>query len=77
MSGWTNFRVALLDYFKPADYTFKTRQALAKWTQQGSVTDYITGFSEWYTQCADVNEAEALFWFLDGLQGDIQAWVCP
>ena len=23
----------------------------------------------------DVNEAEALFRFLDGLQGDIQAWV--
>ena len=75
MTGWTNLRVALLDYFKPADCAFKTRQALAKWTQQGSVTDYIIGFSERYTQCVDVNEAEALFWFLDGLQGDIQAWV--
>ena len=75
MSGWTNLRVALLDYFKPADYAFKTRQALSKWTQRGSVTDYIVGFSEWYTQCVDVNEAEALFRFLDGLQGDIQAWV--
>ena len=67
MSGWTNLRVALLDYFKPADYDFKTRQALAKWTQRGSVTDYIVGFSEWYTQCVDVNEAEALFRFLDRL----------
>ena len=76
MTGWTNLRVALFDYFKPTDYAFKTRQALAKWTQQGSVTDYIVGFSERYTQCVDVNEAEALFWFLDGLQGDIQAWVC-
>ena len=75
MSGWTNLRVAFLDYFKPADYAFKTRQALSKWTQQGSVTDYIVGFSERYTQCVDVNEAEALFHFLDGLQGDIQAWV--
>ena len=74
--GWANLRVALLDYFKPADYPFKTRQALSKWTQQGSVTDYIVGFSERYTQCVDVNEAEALFCFLDGLQGDIQAWVC-
>ena len=52
-----------------------TRQALSKWTQRGSVTDYIVGFSERYTQCVDVNEAEALFRFLDGLQGDIQAWV--
>ena len=75
MTGWANLRVALLDYFKPADYAFKTQQALAKWTQRGSVTDYIIGFSEWYTQCVDVNEAEALFWFLDTLQGDIQAWV--
>ena len=37
--------------------------------------DYIIGFSKWYTQCVDVNEAEALFQFLDSLQGDIQAWV--
>ena len=75
MSGWTNLRVALLDYFKPVDYAFKTRQALLKWTQRGSVTDYIIGFSERYTQCVDVNEAKAPFRFLDGLQGDIQAWV--
>ena len=74
MSGWTNLRVALLDYFKPADYAFKTRQALSKWTQR-SATDYIIGFSKRYTQCVDVNEAEALFWFLDGLQGGIQACV--
>ena len=76
MSGWSNLKVALLDYFKPADYAFKTRPALAKWTQRGSVTDYIVAFSEWYTQCVDVSEAEALFCFLNGLQGDIQAWVC-
>ena len=66
---------ALLGYFKPANYTFKTRQALSKWTQRGSITDYIIGFSEWYTQCMNINEAEALFRFLDGLQRDIQAWV--
>ena len=76
MSGWSNLKGALLDYFKPADYAFKTRQALAKWTQRGSITDYIVGFSDWYTQCVDVNDAEALFHFLDSLQGDIQAWVC-
>ena len=75
MSGWLNLKGALLDYFKPADYAFKTRQALAKRTQRGSITDYIVGFSERYTQCVDVNDAEALFCFLDGLQGDIQAWV--
>ena len=74
MSGWSNLKVALRDYFKPADYAFKTWQALAKWTQRGSVTDYIIGFSR-YTQCVDVNEAEALFRFLNELQGDIQAWV--
>ena len=33
--------------------------------------DYIVGFSKQYTQCVDINEAEALFRFLDGLQGDI------
>ena len=75
MSAWSNLKVVLLDYFKPADYAFKTRQALSKWTQQGSITDYIVGFSERYTHCVDINDAEALFYFLDSLQGDIQAWV--
>ena len=51
------------------------RQALAKWTQKGSVTEYIVGFSERYTQCIDVNEAEALFHFVDGLSANIQAWA--
>ena len=74
--GWTNLKGALLVYFKPANYAFKTRQALAKWTQRGSITDYIIGFSEWYSYCVDVNEAEALFCFLNGWQGDVQAWVC-
>ena len=36
----------MMRYFKPADYAFKTRLALAKWQQRGSVTDYIVGFSE-------------------------------
>ena len=46
--------------FKPTDYAFKTRLALAKWQQRGSVTDYIVGFSEQYTACADVDANEAL-----------------
>ena len=75
VSGWVNLKTALLDYLKPANYAFKTRQALAKWTQRGSVTDYIVGFSDRYMQCVDVNEAEALFHFLNDLQGNIQAWV--
>ena len=75
MSGWSNLKVALLDYFKPADYAFKIRQALSKWTQRGFITDYVVGFSERYTQSVDVNDAEALFCFLDDLQGNIQAWV--
>ena len=75
MLGRSNLKGALLDYFQPADYAFKTHQALSKWTQRGSITDYIIGFSAWYTQCVDVNDTEALFHFLDDLQGDIQAWV--
>ena len=55
VSGWDNLKAALLGYFKPADYIFKTGQALAKWTQKGSVTEYIVGFSERYTQCTIVN----------------------
>ena len=51
------------------------RQSLAKWTQKGSVTEYIVGFSEWYTQCTDINDAEALLWFVNGLSANIQAWV--
>ena len=30
--GQMRLKVALLGYFKPADYAYKTRQALAKWT---------------------------------------------
>ena len=76
VSGWDNLKSTLLGYFKPADYTFKTRQALAKSTQKGSVAEYFVGFSEQYTHCADVNEAEDLFHFVDGLFTNIQAWVC-
>ena len=68
-------KAALLGYFKSADYTFKTRQALAKRTQRGSITDNIIGLSECFVQCADINGTEALFHFLDGLSGDIQPWV--
>ena len=75
MSGWGNLKAALLGYFKPAEYAFKTKQALAKWTQRGSVTEYIVGFSERYTQCTDKNNAEALLQFVDGLPANIQAWV--
>ena len=33
------------------------------------------GFSEWYTQCTNVNEAEAMFQFVDDLTANIQACV--
>ena len=68
-------KAALLSYFKPADYVFKMRQSLAKWVYRGNVTDYIVGFSERFMQCSDVDDAEALFRFIDGLQGNIQTWV--
>ena len=58
----------MMRYFKPANYTFKICPAFSKWIQRGSVTDYIVGFSERYTDCADVDANEALFRFLDGLQ---------
>ena len=71
MASWGSLKAALLGYFKPADYAFKTRQALAKWTERGSVSEYIVGFSEHYTQCTDVNVAKALFQFVDGLSASI------
>ena len=51
VTGWTRLKAALLGYFKPADYAYKTRQALSKWTQKGGITEYIVGFSECFTQC--------------------------
>ena len=65
--GWLQLCNTMMRYFKPADYAFKTQLALAKWQQHGSVTDYIVGFAETYTACADVDANEALFCFLDGL----------
>ena len=73
MTGWANLNIVLLRYFKPADYTFKRQQSLAKWTQRGSITENTVGFYNYFTQCVDVNEVEALLHFLDGLSGDIQA----
>ena len=32
VTDWVRLKAALLGYFKPADYAYKTRQALAKWT---------------------------------------------
>ena len=65
--GWLRLHNAMMRYFKPADYAFKTRLALAKRQQRGSVTEYIVGFSERYTACSDVDASEALFHFLNGL----------
>ena len=67
VTGWAALKAALLGYFKPADYAYKMRQALAKCSQRGTVTEYIMQFSEWYTQCSDVDLAEAMFWFIDSL----------
>ena len=67
MTGWAALKAALLGYFKPADYANKMRQALSKCSQQWTVTEYIMQFSERCTQCLDVDLAEAMFWFMDGL----------
>ena len=67
VTGLVRLKAALLGYFKPADYAYKTRQALTKWTQKGGITGHIVGFSEHFTHCSDVDGAEALFCFLDGL----------
>ena len=32
ITGWVRLNAALLGYFKPADYAYKTKQSLAKWT---------------------------------------------
>ena len=32
VTGWVRLKAVLLGYFKPANYAYKTRQALAKWT---------------------------------------------
>ena len=67
MTGWAVLKAALLGYFKPADYAYKMHQALSKCSQCGTVTEYIMHFSERYTQCSDVDSAEAMFRFIDGL----------
>ena len=67
MTSWAALKAALLGYFKAADYTHKTRQALAKCNKHGNVTEYIMQFSERYTQCYDVDLAEAMFQFIDSL----------
>ena len=68
MTSWAALKAALLGYFKPANYAYKTRQALSKCSQRGSVTEYIMSFSEKYTQCSDVDSDEAMFRFIDSLQ---------
>ena len=67
ITGWVRLKAALLGYCKPADYAYKTRQAVAKWTQKGGITEYIVGFYELFTQCSDIDGAEVLLRFLDGL----------
>ena len=71
LTGWAALKAALLGYFKPADYTYKMRQALSKCSQCGSVTEYIMSFLEKYTQCSDVDSAKAMFRFINGLQPSV------
>ena len=72
---WSALKAALLGYFKPADYAYKMRQASAKCSQRGSLTEYIMQFSEKYTYCSDVDSVDAMFQFINGLQPSVQAWV--
>ena len=67
VTSWVRLKAVLLGYFKPVDYAYKIHQSLAKWTQKGGINEYIVGFSKHYTQCSDVQGAEVLFHFLDGL----------
>ena len=75
VTGWVRLKAALLGYFKPADYAYKTRQSLAKWTQRGGIIEYIVGFSEQFTRCSDVDSTEAPFHFLDGLSPQLQTFI--
>ena len=75
ITGWVTLKAALLEYFNPVDYAYKTRQSLAQWTQKGGIIEYIVEFSERFTQCSDVDGAEALFCFLYGLSPQLQAFV--
>ena len=75
VTSWVRLKAALLDYFKPADYAYKTRQALSKWTQKGGITESIVSFSERFPQFSDVDGAEALFHFFDGLSPELQTFV--
>ena len=56
----------LLGYFKAANYVYNMRQGLVKYSQWGTVTEYIMQFSEKCTQCSDIDAAEAMFQFIDG-----------
>ena len=67
VTGWTALKAALLGYFKPANYACKMHQVLEKCSQHGIVTEYIMWFSEKYALCSNVDAAEAMFWFIDGL----------
>ena len=49
MTSWSALKAALLGYFKPADYAYKMSQALVKYSQGGTLTEYIMQFSEKYT----------------------------
>ena len=71
VTGWSALKAALLGYFKPANYAYKMCQALAKYSQCGTVTEYIMQFFEKYTQCSNFDAAEAMFWFIDGLQRSV------
>ena len=64
-------KATLLGYINPANYAYKTCQALAKCSQCGTVTEYIMSFSEKYAQYSDVDSAEAMFQFTDGLQPSV------
>ena len=75
VTSWSASKAVLLGYFKPADYAYKIRQILAKRSQQGTVTENIMQFFEKYTQCSNVDSTQAMFWFIDGLQLSVLAWV--
>lgn len=74
-STWESFKSSLILKLVPADHTRRARDKFRKIKQLGSVEKYLSEFRNVILMIGDINEAEKVDRFVDGLKFNVRVEV--
>ena len=72
---WEHLKSDLGLYFKPPDYTYQIQVALLYCKQSEEVVSYICMFLQHLNRYLDVEEIEAIFYFVEVLVPEVKCYV--